>query len=75
MDETIATFTGAQTGAFKTALADVAIEKLSPITQRMDELPQDKAEIDNILKDGTQIAAQKAQATVDEAKKIMGLWD
>ena len=75
MDETIAAFTGAQTGAFKTALADVAIEKLSPITQRMNELLQDKAEIDRILKDGTQIAAQKAQATVDEAKKIMGLWD
>ena len=44
----------------------------SPITQRMNELLQDKAEIDRILKDGTQIAAQKP-TTVDEAKKIMGL--
>ena len=39
-------------GAFKPALADLAVAKLSPITSEMSRLMKDPAEIDRILGEG-----------------------
>ena len=58
IEEVAAQFSTAQTSAFKSALADLAVEKLAPITARMRELMADTAYLDAILKDG----AQKARA-------------
>jgi tryptophanyl-tRNA synthetase len=61
-------------GAFKEALAEVAIEKLAPMTARMSELMADTAQIDAYLREGTDAANVLAQETVKKTKDIMGFW-
>src|SRR5580704_4825329 len=51
-DSVIAEFSGQQFSAFKSALADLSVAKLKPITDEMRRLMADPAEIDRILKDG-----------------------
>ena len=59
---------------FKPALIDVAVEKLSPITQRMNELLQDTDELDKILNAGNVRAASIADAVLKDVRDIMGFW-
>lgn len=73
-EQVMAEFGGQQFGVFKPALADLAVEKLSPITNRMNELMADPAEIDAILRAGADKANELAQPTVDETMKLMGFW-
>lgn len=72
--EVMTQFAGKQFSDFKPALADLAVEKLSPITQRMNELMADKGEIDRILKLGAEKAQPQAAAILQEAKDVMGFW-
>lgn len=72
--DVIARYAGQGWGVFKPALADLAVEKLSPITQRMSQLMADPAEIDRILKAGSEKAAGIAQQTVAKTRDIMGFW-
>ena len=65
-------FGGQQFSVLKTALSDLAVETLSPITSRMNELMNDPAEIDTILIKGAQKAQELAQPTLDEVYKMMG---
>lgn len=60
-------------GAFKPALADLAVSKLSPIRDRYEELRQDESAIDAILRDGAERARALAQPTVDNAYAALGL--
>jgi tryptophanyl-tRNA synthetase len=62
-------------GAFKDALADVAIAKLAPITARMNELMGDVGAIDAILRAGSDKAEVKAHETVRRVRDIMGFWN
>ena len=64
---------GAQFSAFKPALAELAVEKLSPIATEMRRLMGDPGEIDRILFDGTERAAAIAENTMNEVRKIVGL--
>ncbi|MEL7215612.1 MAG: tryptophan--tRNA ligase [Pseudomonadota bacterium] len=64
---------GAQFGTFKPALADLAVAQLSPITSRMTELMGDVAEIDRILGEGANRAAEIAEPIVAGARDIMGM--
>jgi tryptophanyl-tRNA synthetase len=48
-DQVLARFEGQGFGAFKPALAEVAVEVLAPITERMSRFMADPAEIDRIL--------------------------
>jgi tryptophanyl-tRNA synthetase len=66
-------FAGAQFSAFKASLVEVAVAKLSPITTRMKELLDDKAEIDSILRKGGERASAIAAKHLDELKDIIGL--
>lgn len=61
-------------GAFKTALADVAVAHLEPITKRMSELTQDTAEIDRILAAGNEKANAIAEGVLQETMDVMGFW-
>ncbi|MCC6597980.1 MAG: tryptophan--tRNA ligase [Alphaproteobacteria bacterium] len=70
----LAQYAGMGWGAFKPALADLAVAKLSPITARMNELLGDVAEIDRILKAGSEVAGALAERTVQETRDIMGFW-
>lgn len=58
--------------AFKNLITEVAVEKLSPITQKMRELLAEPAYIDGILKDGAQRAEEIASKTMDEVKDLVG---
>ncbi|MFN4057245.1 MAG: tryptophan--tRNA ligase [Roseinatronobacter sp.] len=60
-------------GAFKPALADLAVATLAPITTEMARLMQDVAEIDRILGDGAARANAIAQPVLQQAYEIVGL--
>jgi tryptophanyl-tRNA synthetase len=71
--EAVATqFAELKTGAFKGALADLAVEKLAPITQRMRELMADTATLDAILREGAERARAIATPIFEETKKKIG---
>jgi tryptophanyl-tRNA synthetase len=71
--EVIAEFAGAQFGAFKPKLADLAVAKLSPITTEMNRLMADPAEIDRILGAGADRAEALAQPILNKTKDIVGM--
>ncbi|MBN8993762.1 MAG: tryptophan--tRNA ligase [Rhizobiales bacterium] len=63
---------GSQFSAFKPALADLAVEKLSPIAGEMRRLLADPGHIDRILGDGANRAAAVAGETFRGVKDILG---
>ncbi|MES2833550.1 MAG: tryptophan--tRNA ligase [Pseudomonadota bacterium] len=73
-EQVLAQFGGQGFGAFKPALADLAVSSLAPVTGEMRRLMNDPAEIDRVLKDGAERAAAVADPVVDEVKKIVGFW-
>ena len=73
-EDVVVLFAGQGFGAFKPALADLAVAKLAPLTKRMKELLDDRAEIDRILNDGSEKARALAAPVVHEVSEIMGFW-
>ena len=69
----LARFAGQGFGAFKPALADLLVETLRPIKQRLDILRGDPGEIDTILAGGAARAAEMAAPTLEGAYKALGL--
>ncbi|QDY69673.1 tryptophan--tRNA ligase [Qingshengfaniella alkalisoli] len=69
----IAEFGGQPFSDFKPKLAELAVNSLSPITNEMNRLMEDPAEIDRILADGARRAQEIAAPIVDEAYKIIGM--
>ncbi|WP_371168439.1 tryptophan--tRNA ligase [Aliiroseovarius sp. 2305UL8-7] len=68
----ITEFAGAGWGRFKPALADLAVEKLGPISTEMARLMNDKAEIDRVLALGAERADAIAQPILQQAYDIVG---
>ncbi|MBB6254892.1 tryptophan--tRNA ligase [Nitrospirillum iridis] len=64
---------GATFSAFKADLCDLAVAKLSPITDKMNQLLADPAELDRILRKGADKANEIAARTMAEVKDIVGL--
>lgn len=69
----VAEFAGAQFGAFKPKLADLAVEQLSPLSTEMSRLMADPAEIDRLLGQGADRAAAIAEPILTETYNIVGL--
>ncbi|WP_045319866.1 tryptophan--tRNA ligase [Limimaricola cinnabarinus] len=69
----IAEHGGAGWGQFKPALADLAVEKLAPISSEMARLMDDPAEIDRIMARGADRARAIADPIVAKTSEIMGL--
>lgn len=67
-------FGGKGFGAFKPALAEVVVDKMSPISERLRGLLNDPAEVDSVLKLGAEAAEAAAEPVVRDVKKIVGLW-
>jgi tryptophanyl-tRNA synthetase len=67
-------FGGKGFGAFKPALADLAVAKLTPVSNEMRRLMNDPAEVDRILKDGSQRADAIATPIMQEVRRIVGFW-
>jgi len=66
-------FGGGNFSTFKIALADLAVEKLSPIGSKMARLKADPAFIDGILADGADRARALASKTMTCVKDILGI--
>ncbi|MBX3494861.1 MAG: tryptophan--tRNA ligase [Parvibaculum sp.] len=65
-------FPAAQFSVFKPALADLAVEKLSPITDEMKRLMADPAYIDKVLAEGAERARAIADPVVARVKAYVG---
>jgi tryptophanyl-tRNA synthetase len=72
VDAVLAEFGGGQFSAFKNALADVAVAKLSPITGEMNRLLADSAYIESVLADGAARAGAIAAPIMRDVKKVVG---
>lgn len=67
-----AEFEGRGYGDFKVAVGEAVAEELRPIQERFAELMKDKAQLEVLMKQGAERAAQIATRTLDKAKKKMG---
>ncbi len=72
VDQVLADHGGSQFGAFKPALAELAVAKLSPISTEMSRLMQDTAEIDKILGRGADRAEALARPILEKTYEIVG---
>jgi len=70
--EVLREFGGAQFSVFKSALVDLAVEKLGPIGGEMKRLMNDPAYIDAVLTDGSDRARVLASQTMNAVKDIVG---
>jgi tryptophanyl-tRNA synthetase len=61
-------------GAFKPALAELAVARLSPIAAEMRRLSADPAILDAILRDGAERANAIAAPIMDDVRRIVGFW-
>jgi tryptophanyl-tRNA synthetase len=68
----IGEFAGAQFSVFKNALADLAVAKLTPIAAEMQRLLSDPAEIDRVLKAGSDRALAIAAPVMSEVRRLVG---
>jgi tryptophanyl-tRNA synthetase len=68
----IGEYAGAQFSTFKNALADLAVAKLTPIAGEMRKLLADPAEIDRVLKSGTERAQTIAAPIISEVRRLVG---
>ncbi len=72
-DAVLARFAGQGFGAFKPALADLAIATLGPIRNRMTRLLDDRAALAAVLEKGAAKAGDVAAPTLLAAQQAMGL--
>jgi len=70
----IAEYGGQGFGAFKPALADLAVTALAPVANEYARLMNDKAEIDRILAVGADKARAIADPIITETKRLVGYW-
>ena len=70
--QVISEFGGQQFSAFKRALADVAVAKLSPLGDEIRRMMDDPAEIDRVLADGSARARAIAEPIMADVKDIVG---
>jgi tryptophanyl-tRNA synthetase len=68
----VAQFAGRPFSEFKPALAELAVEKLSPINAEMRRLLADPGYVDAVLLDGGQRANAIAEVTMREVRQIVG---
>lgn len=71
-EEVLAEYGGQGWGFFKPALAELAVERLAPISTEMARLMNDPAEIDRILAKGAEKAKEIADPILDKTFEIMG---
>ena len=71
--EILAEFGGRQFSEFKPAMAELAVEKLAPVSGEMRRLLAAPDHIDAVLKDGGERAGAIAATTMNDVKDIIGL--
>ncbi|KHQ53243.1 tryptophan--tRNA ligase [Mameliella alba] len=73
VEQVIAEHGGQQFGTFKPALADLAVAKLEPISSEMKRLTADPAQIDTILRNGSERAREIAAPIMEKTYEIVGM--
>jgi len=72
LKDVCAQYGGQSFADFKKALTEVAVDKLSPISQEMQRYMDDPAEVDAILRDGSECARALAEPVLKEVKEVVG---
>tara|TARA_B100000029_G_scaffold309631_1_gene302156 strand:- start:1125 stop:2126 length:1002 start_codon:yes stop_codon:yes gene_type:complete len=72
LTDTINEFSGKNFSEFKKKLADLVVDKISPISSEINKLQKDEKFIDKVLKDGAEKANKIASEKVKNIKKIIG---
>ncbi|MEQ9242542.1 tryptophan--tRNA ligase, partial [Roseovarius indicus] len=72
-DQVLADHGGKPFSEFKPALADLAVDRLAPISTEMSRLMEDVSEIDRILADGAARARQIAAPILQKTYQIIGM--
>ena len=72
LNNSIKEFSGKNFSEFKAKLADLVVEKISPISEEINKLQKDTNYIDGILKNGGERANAIASQKVQEIKRIIG---
>ena len=72
LSDSINEFGGKNFSEFKQKLSDLAVEKISPISDEINKLKKDNNFIDKILEDGAEKADKITSKKVKEMKKIIG---
>lgn len=72
-EDVLAEFGGSGFGVFKPALADLVVEKISPIGEELRRLEADPSHLEKILRQGAEKAAAIADPVVRDVKEIVGL--
>jgi tryptophanyl-tRNA synthetase len=75
IEQVIQEYQGQGFSTFKKALADLAVVRLGPVGNEMKRLTAEPGEIDRILADGADRAAQLSRPIVAEVREIMGFLD
>ncbi|MEX2408471.1 MAG: tryptophan--tRNA ligase, partial [Rhodovibrionaceae bacterium] len=70
--QTLTRFDGQGFGAFKPALAELAVEKLSSIGDEMNRLMADPGHVDSVLRAGAEKARARAEPILREVQDIVG---
>jgi tryptophanyl-tRNA synthetase len=73
VEQVLSRFAGQGFGAFKPALAEILVQLISPIRQRLDDLRRDPAELDRILAEGAARASEIGAPVLARAKSAVGL--
>ncbi|WP_455481762.1 tryptophan--tRNA ligase [Bartonella sp. B35(2025)] len=71
-EKALSEFSGQQFSFFKTALADLAIYKLAPITQELRRLRKENDYIDSVLRYGAERASTLAEKNMKKIREIVG---
>lgn len=74
LESVVLNFAGKQFSALKTDLVDLAVEKLSPITEKMNQLMAHPDEIRKILQKGADHAESIASVHLKEIREDLGTW-
>jgi len=69
----LAEFGGQGFGVFKPALAELVVDVISPISQKMNQLLAEPGEIDKLLVSGAEEACAISGPVLEDVKKIIGL--
>ena len=72
LNNSINEFSGKNFLEFKERLADLVVEKISPISNEINKLQNDNSFIDSVLKNGGEKASVIASKKVEKMKKIVG---
>lgn len=72
IEQLVASYQGKQYGHLKLETAEIVIECLRPIREQFKQLLNDRAHLDQLMKQGAHAAAERAEKTVNKVKEAIG---